>query len=110
MIACDQTVTLIKHITDTDEDSYSCKVVSGASWFSKTVITTSKDGATPANSYEVRLFGELDISPAPGDYVARGVVKSITKPSDLKNTEYFRITAVGDNRRGNLPHWRVSGH
>lgn len=109
MIACDQTITFIKHITETDSDTYNCVTVAGASWYAKTVITTSGDGAKPANTYEVRVFGNADISPAPGDYVARGIVESIKKPSELKAIEHFRITSVGDNRRGSLPHWRLSG-
>lgn len=108
MIACNETITLVKHTTDTDEDVYTCTTVTGASWFYKTVITTSGDGAKPANTYEVRVFSD-EITPAPGDYIARGEVKDITKPSDLKAIEHFRITSVGDNRRGGLPHWRVSG-
>jgi hypothetical protein len=51
----------------------------------------------------------IDIEPAVGDYVALGVVESIEMPSDLKQYDYFRITAVGDNRRGRLSHWRLSG-
>lgn len=109
MLACDQTITLIKHITETEGERYTCQTVSGASWFSKTVIVTSGDGAKPSNTYDVRIYGNVDIAPAPGDYIARGVVNGITKPADLKDFEYFRITSVGDNRRGGLPHWRLSG-
>lgn len=109
MIACTETITIIQHATDTDKDLYICEVVTESSWFAKTVINTSGDGAKPANSYEARVFGALSISPRVGDYVARGVVKEITKPSDLKEIEHFRITSVGDNRRGGLPHWRLSG-
>lgn len=109
MIACDQTITLIKHIMGEDTDAYTCTTVSGASWYSKTVIVTSGDGAKPANTFEVRIFGNLDIEPAPGDYVALGTVEAVTKPSELKGVEHFRITSVGDNRRGGLAHWRVSG-
>ena len=109
MIACDQTITLVHHTTDWNGDSYSCIVLNGASWYSKTVITTSGDGAKPANTYEVRVLGDADIFPALGDYVVKGIVKSVTKPSDLKGVEHFRITSVGDNRRGSLPHWRLSG-
>ena len=109
MIACDQTITLVHHIAEENGDAYSCTVLDGASWYSKTVITTSGDGAKPANTYEVRVFGTANISPVPGDYVVKGIVKSVTKPADLKAVEYFRITSVGDNRRGSLPHWRLSG-
>lgn len=109
MIACDQTITLIRHNLDTDTDTYTCKTVDNASWYAKTIITTSGDGAKPSNTYEVRIMGAADISPAPGDYVALGAVESVTRPSDLKGIEHFRITSVGDNRRGGLPHWRLSG-
>ena len=109
MIACDQTITLVKHVTEKDGDTYTCTTVNGASWFSKTVITTSGDGAKPANTYDVRIVGNVDIDPTPGDYIALGVVDGITKPADLKGKTHFRITSVGDNRRGSLPHWRVGG-
>lgn len=109
MIACTETITIIKHSADTDRDTYNCIAVTESSWFAKTVISTSGDGAKPANSYEVRVFGPLSVAPKVGDYVARGVVKDVTKPADLKDVEHFRITSVGDNRRGGLPHWRLSG-
>ena len=109
MIACTEMITIIQHITDTDKDLYNCEVVTESSWYAKTVITTSGDGAKPANSYEVRVFAPLSALPRVGDYVARGVVESITRPADLKDVEHFRITSVGDNRRGLLPHWRLSG-
>ena len=44
-----------------------------------------------------------------GDFVALGIVDAFETQSDLKDFDYFRITAVGDNRRGILAHWRVSG-
>lgn len=109
MLHCDQTITLIQHITENDRDTYTCRAVTESSWYAKTVITTSGDGAKPSNTYEVRVMGDVDISPSPGDYVALGVIESINKPSDLKGVEHFRITSVGDNRRGWLPHWRLSG-
>ena len=109
MLACNETITLVQHTADNDRDTYNCIAVAGASWYAKTVIVTSGDGAKPANSYEVRIFGELAAAPKPGDYVVRGTIESVTKPTDLKGHEYFRITSVGDNRRGGLRHWRVSG-
>ena len=109
MLACNQTITIIHHDKGIDEDTYICRSYERASWFKKNTITTSGDGAKPANSYEVRIMTEEDISIAPGDFVALGVVKGIEKPSDLVSIEHFRITAIGDNRRGKLGHWRVSG-
>lgn len=110
MIGCNETVTIIRHVLGDDADTYDCHTVSGASWFSKTTISTSGDGAKPANSFEVRIFDDLaGHEPKPGDFCARGTIGSVTKPGDLKNIESFRITAVGNNLRNPLPHWRVSG-
>ena len=109
MLMCNETVTLIQHIKGTDADTYKCIVCTGASWYKKTTITTSADGARPANTYEVRIMGNADISPASGDYMALGVVKAIEKPADLKGVDHFRITAIGHNKRGRLAHWRCSG-
>lgn len=106
-----ETVTLVKHIKG-DGDTYKCYSMSGASWFAKTTIVTSGDGAKPVNSYTVRIPSEYmptGIIPATGDYVVRGVVTAVAKPSDLAGVEHFRVTSVGDNNRGSLLHWRVDG-
>lgn len=106
-----ETVTLVKHIKG-DRDTYACYSMSGASWFGKTTISTSGDGAKPSNSYTVRIPSQYlptGIVPDEGDYMVRGVITSVAKPSDLAGVEHFRITAVGANNRGNLSHWRVDG-
>lgn len=104
-------VTLVKHIKG-EGDTYACYSMDGASWFAKTSIVTSGDGAKPSNSYTVRIPSQYlptGIIPDTGDYMVRGVVIAVAKPSDLAGVEHFRITAVGANNRGNLSHWRVDG-
>lgn len=109
MLGCTETITLVHHVKN-DDDTYTCHTVENASWFAKTTISTSADGAKPVNTFEVRLFGEIsDVEPSLGDYVVKGIIDSVETPSDLKNKVYFRITAISDNRRGGLSHWRVSG-
>ena len=45
-----------------------------------------------------------------GDYIVLGELdKRITKREDLDGLEYVSIISVGDNRRGNLRHWAVTG-
>lgn len=109
MLACNETVTLIHHDKGVDGDTYICTVLEGASWHKRNTITTSGDGAKPVNTYEARIMTSNNIEAALGDYIARGKVKGIEKPSDLVGLDKFRITAIGDNRRGILPHWRFSG-
>ena len=108
MLGCDKTVTLIHH-EKSDDDNYLCTVFEGASWFKKITIATSGDGAKPTNTYETRIMGTMDIPAALGDYIALGVVEAVEAPSDLAGLDHFRITAIGDNRRGSLAHWRFSG-
>lgn len=109
MLACTETITLVRHIADRDSDSYDCTVLGGASWFGKTIIVTSADGAAPASTYEARVMTDADIQAKTGDFVVRGEISGVTKPADLKGREHFRITSIGDNRRGRLAHWRLSG-
>ena len=110
MLECNNTVTLIHHEKGVDSDSYVCTVYNDASWFKKNTITTSADGAKPVNTYVSRIITTEEINASVGDYIALGIVSDIEKPSDLKDVDSFRITAIGDNRRGvHLSHWRFDG-
>lgn len=109
MLMCNETVTLIHHIKDVDGDTYTCTVYECASWYKKRTISTSEKGASPSNTYDARIMTNEDIAAELGDYVAFGIVKEVTKPSDIKDLDCFRITAISDNRRGMLKHWRFSG-
>ena len=109
MLECNNVVTIIHHNKDVDGDSYTCTTMGNASWFKKTSIVTAADGARPSNTYDVRIMTDEYVYISHGDYVALGIVLDIQKVSDLKNTDHFRITSIGDNRRGRLPHWRLSG-
>ena len=109
VIGCTETITLVHHIKN-DDDTYTCHTANKASWFSKVTISTSADGAKPVNTFDVRVFDDFSgVVPALGDYVVKGIVEGIESPTDLKNMVYFRITAISDNRRGGLAHWRLSG-
>lgn len=109
MLMCNQTVTLVHHVKGVDSDTYICTPYGNASWFKKRTISTDGDGAKPINTYETRIMGNVEIFVSLGDYVVLGIVSSVEKPSDLETLDHFRITAIGDNRRGGLAHWRLSG-
>lgn len=109
MLGCDKTVTLIHHDRTSDDDNYICTVFKKcASWFKKNTITTDGNGAKPVNTYESRILTDADINISPGDWLVLGEVSSVDTPSKIE-FDKFRITAIGDNRRGFLAHWRVSG-
>lgn len=108
MLECNNTVTLLHIDHNSDDDELQCIILENASWFKKNTITTSGDGAKPVNTYESRIMTDADIPFSPGDWLALGAIESAEKASDV-TADKFRITAIGDNRRGMLKHWRVSG-
>ena len=108
MLECNNTVTLLHIDHNSDDDELQCIILENASWFKKNTITTSGDGAKPVNTYESRIMTDRDIPISLGDWLVLGAVEGVEKASDV-TADKFRITAIGDNRRGILGHWRVSG-
>ena len=117
---------------DTRLDEWHSTQISGVSWYGGQAVTVGEKGLVSANTYAVRI----PISSAPadksfaqpenyasvaqgalgqlwtlqnGDYIVRGLVDtSITQP-DESTGEHFVVTGWSDNRRGGLPHWKVTG-
>lgn len=108
MLGCDKTVTLVHHDRTSDDDNYICTTFKNASWFKKNTITTDGNGAKPVNTYVSRILTDADINISLGDWLVLGEVSSVDTPSSIE-LDKFRITAIGDNRRGFLGHWSVSG-
>ena len=105
MLAAGETITLIHHLPGNDSDEYSCTVLNQASWHR----SKAENAGIPAGKCTVRIFDKAEITPKPGDYLALGAVETVERPSQLQGGEFFRITAVTDNRRGILSHWRLEG-
>lgn len=112
MLACDETATLVQRVEEGDADNYVCATLHGVSWFAKTVVAVSSDGAKPVNVLKCRVpvsAMPLEITPHTGDYLVQGELADMEGMADLTGRTYFQITAVGDNRRGRLSHWLLSG-
>lgn len=113
MLACAETVTLVHPVREDDGDTYVCTVIQGASWYRKAVITPDGDGARPVPVCKARIpAGDMPegITPEEGDYLVRGVLETVRRaPADFAEREYMLATVVGDNRRGRLRHWFLSG-
>lgn len=101
LLACTDTVTLVRQIQTTEGDSYACQVIAGVSWHSKAGDSLSRDGEQPSGTVVVRIPEPLVPDPLPqaGDYLVHGVLASCPDRRALDGLEYFRIAAVGDNRR-----------
>lgn len=112
MLLCNETVTLIHCELGLDDEQYICTVIEGASWFGKAQITQQQDGFAGGMVVKVRIPEEnmpAGVVPREGDQMARGRVERIERLKDLEGVEHFKVMAVGDNRRGRLRHWAVSG-
>ena len=107
LLACTETVTIVRHEQTGSSDFYSCEAIAGVSWFSKRGSTASASGEAPTTEVVVRIPADVapEVLPVKGDLMVRGVLGSYEGRSSLKGLECFRIATVGDNRRTKLlPH------
>ncbi len=109
MLMCNEIMTLVHHIKGNDTDTYTCTGIPNCSWYAKTKAVYTDQGMKYARIVKAR-FQSLPAGAvmARGDFIVRGTVTSVTKPSDLEGTEYAKIVEIGDNRRGTNPHWTVT--
>lgn len=103
MLVCKEKVTLVRHIREVEYDRYECVVMAGVSWFGKRGLRSSTDGKdVPEVEYTVRIPAAVIPQELPkrGEFLVRGVLGEYLGPDSLDGREYFKITQVGDNRRG----------
>lgn len=112
MLMCGETVTLVK----CDGEEYVTTVFEGVSWFDKTQIKLENTGMVYANAVKIRIPAETlttdTLQPEVGDSVFRGTIPegaALRTPKDLAAYHPRKVMAVGDNRRGRLPHVVVIG-
>lgn len=110
MLACTETITLVRCTGDT----YSTATVCGVSWYVKTQVTKEATGLTFANYVKIRIpDGSLSgaaMRPKVGDHVFRGELsagETIDSPADLAARKPLKVMSVGDNLRGRFPHLAV---
>ena len=110
MLACDETVTLVK----CDGEAYTCTVLEGVSWFDKTVVVKEDKGLAFANAVKVRIPAavaeETGVLPETGDHIIRGTAPEIETPAQLAALSPRKVMTVGDNRRGRFPHILIIGN
>lgn len=108
LLACTETVTLVRVLHMPDGDSYERETLHGCSWYEKTGGSLSAFGEQPNASVIVRI--PADVAPvqlpAIGDYLIKGNLPPRTQvdPGNLARLNAFRISEVGNNLRKPLPH------
>lgn len=111
MLACDQTITVVR----CDGDRYDATVIHGVSWFEKLKVSVQERGLVSANTFTVRIpAGQLPDGylPQTMDVVVHGEIAGpIQRPVDLEQYRRFTVLGVGDNRRkpSRRPHVVVTG-
>lgn len=112
MLGCDESVTLIK----CDDETYTFTTFEGVSWHDKTQIKVEGTGLVFANAVKIRIpaASVMPDGPLPevGDHVVKGGLPegaTIDRLADLAPFSPRKVMAVGDNRRGGLPHLVVIG-
>lgn len=113
MLHCTETVTFVRLVKGADNDTYVATVFQGVSWFNKTRIKTENAGVVYDNAVQIRIPAAAITTqslPQVGDYIVRGTVMGeIARRSDIEAYAPRKVMAVGDNRRGGLPHVAVIG-
>lgn len=113
MLACTETITIVQLDYDvaTDRDVYKSWIVSGVSWFSKLVVGLDGKGLAGKSAFKVRIPVSVDLPTVikPGNIIVHGNAGAVQKSGDYEGMEFFTVLSVGDNRRGGVPHWVVSG-
>ena len=107
MLACEETITLIR----CNGESYTTVVFDGVSWYDKTQAKLESTGMTYANEVKIRIPAESLPATIPevGDLVIKGKIPEVpTAPVDIAPYKPRKIMAVGDNRRGRIPHVAVT--
>lgn len=107
MLACDQSITLIK----CDGEKYTATVFDGVSWYDKTKVRVEGAGLVFSNASSIRIPAAAISSSAPlpevGDQVIHGLLPFgtvVEKPADIAPYHPRKVMTVGDNRRGGMPH------
>lgn len=112
MLACNEAVTLVRHIKTASGDRYETEVIHGVSWFSKIGMNPANSGESPAEHHIVRIPAAVvpEVLPHRGDTMVRGeLTVEVTRLRDIpERMDSFLITRIGDNRRGRLSHVVVS--
>lgn len=89
---------------DEEEEIWLKQEYRRASFYSSTNVAVDKAGLSSADVAKIRIPTRDTIAIANGDKIMRGV--SLENIPDREKS----VTVIGwsDNRRGNLPHWKVT--
>lgn len=135
MHLCTETITVFNAVLDqsTGFDRYVGTVISGVSWFRKTLVNVTDGGIVAGSQITIRIPEDADFSGRtyadpiaylsdpdshftlkPGDIIVKGAVEGDEwKPNTLQAAfaDFCTIRGVNNSMRSGVksPHWRVVG-
>ncbi len=113
MFCCDKAITIVRHIADTDSDSYTMTVVYNVGYTEETKIHQDGRATSTMNVLTITIPQDAaTIIPVNDDHIVLGVLDNPPNSiADLKacGLPVYRVIAVNDYRGSVLGHWEVVG-
>lgn len=113
MFCCDKTITLVRHIADTDSDTYTIDFINNVGYTEETKLQQDGKAVVSADVVTVTIPQEITTAiPIKGDHVVLGKLDSPPENiARLKNCglPVYRVIAVNDYRGNILGHWELIG-
>lgn len=106
MLACDRVITVVHY----DGENYVPTVLEGVSVYQKVEHTVSDRGRVAELVAEIRIPQNVLPwnLPKAGDFVVFDRAEGISSRQDMNQYGYALVVGVGDNRRGGLPHIKLT--
>lgn len=106
MLGANRVITVI-HYAD---GAYYCDVIEGVSVYQRVEHTVGDKGVVAAVVATIRIPEAVlpERLPEAGDFVVFDRAESIAERQDIEMYGHTVIIGVGDNRRGNLPHIKLT--
>lgn len=82
---------------------YKATYYPAVSWYCDSKATVTDRGLQAADVVKVRIPTTEAVELAKGDKLVKGKCGDATPPMERA----FTVLSFSDNRRGNLPHWRI---
>lgn len=112
MFCADKTITLIRPTLGLDGETYECVMIHGASYYALVSLGATDNGFLSGKEVFIRIPKDNmpdGFKPQIGDYFVDGELSGLEGLHFLNDLSHCKVTAVHDNRRGNLAHWAVRG-
>lgn len=106
MLAANRVITVVHY----DGEGYESRVIDGVSVHQRVEHKVQELGVVAAMVTSIRIPADVlpDVLPEAGDFVVLDRAEGIASRQDMNQYGYAVIVGVGDNRRGGMPHIKLT--